>query len=166
MPDQRAGLDQGGGIPVGAMLQTEIPGIFAAGDVAQHDHPIFGPIRVEHYDNALKQGAAAARNMLGTDAVFDDTHWFWSDQFEHNLQYVGFAAEWDRFVVRGSLEERRFVGFYVRDGVVKAVVGVYRGRDVRRAAGLVRAARPVDLGALQDEDVDLKKLSRSLASTD
>jgi len=155
------------GVVVDEYLRATAPDVFAAGDVANHLHPVFGRrIRVEHYDNALKQGAAAARNMLGTDAVFDDTHWFWSDQFEHNLQYVGFAAEWDRFVVRGSLEERRFVGFYVRDGVVKVVVGVDRGRDVRRAAGLVRAARPVDLGALQDEDVDLKKLSRSLASTD
>jgi 3-phenylpropionate/trans-cinnamate dioxygenase ferredoxin reductase subunit len=142
-------------------------GVFAAGDVANHLHPVFRRrVRVEHFDNALKQGAAAARNMLGQEVVFDDPHWFWSDQFEHNLQYVGFAETWDEFVVRGSLEERTFVGFYLRAGVVLAVVGVGRGRDVRRATGLVKAGRPVDPEALRDEDVDLKTLSRSLTSPD
>jgi 3-phenylpropionate/trans-cinnamate dioxygenase ferredoxin reductase subunit len=96
--------------------------------------------------------------MLGHDAVFDDPHWFWSDQYGHNLQYLGHAVDYDRFVVRGSLEERRFLGFYVRDGVVDGVIGVDRGRDVRRTAGLVRSRRPVDLRALADEDVDVRSL--------
>ena len=66
------GLDQPGGIPVGPTLETAIPGVFAAGDVARHDHPVFGPVRVEHFDNALKMGQTVARNMLGAGEVFDD----------------------------------------------------------------------------------------------
>ena len=61
------GLDQGGGIPVGPALETGVAGVFAAGDVARHDHPVFGSIRVEHYDNAIKMGEHVANAMLGSD---------------------------------------------------------------------------------------------------
>ena len=153
------------GIPVDRFCATNVAGVYAAGDVANHDHPLFGRrLRVEHWDNALKQGAAAARNMMGNETVFDDPHWFWSDQYEYNLQYMGFAAEWDEFIVRGSLEERDFLGFYVKDGVVDAVVGVNRGRDVRRSAGLVRSRQRMDPAILRDEGVDLKQLAQSLSS--
>ena len=151
------------GILVDEHTRTNVPGVYAAGDVANHVHPLFGRrLRVEHFDNAIKQGAAAARNILGRDAVFDDPHWFWSDQYEHNLQFLGHAPAWDEFVVRGKLEDRRFVGFYMRDGLVDGVVGLDRGRDVRRAAGLIRARMPVDLELLRDEDVDLKQLGAKL----
>ena len=76
------GLDQGSGIPVEPTLETAVPGVFAIGDVAHHDHPVFGPVRVEHFDNAVKMGVAAARNVLGAGEVFDDPHWFWSDQYD------------------------------------------------------------------------------------
>ncbi|HEX8099341.1 MAG TPA: FAD-dependent oxidoreductase [Actinomycetota bacterium] len=152
------------GILVDEHCRTSVSDVFAAGDVANHVHPLFGRrMRVEHYDNALKQGAAAARNMMGTPTVFDDPHWFWSDQFDVNLQYMGYATEWDELVVRGSLEDRNFVGFYVKDGLVDAVVGMNRGRDVRRSAGLIRSRKPVDSAALRDEDVDLKELGKRLA---
>ncbi len=95
------------GVVVDERCRTNVEGIFAAGDVANHYHPVFGRrLRVEHWDNALKQGAVAALNMLGKDEAFDDPHWFWSDQYEHNLQYVGHAIAWDEVVVRGSLEGR------------------------------------------------------------
>jgi 3-phenylpropionate/trans-cinnamate dioxygenase ferredoxin reductase subunit len=103
--------------------------------------------------------------MLGGAKPFDDTHWFWSDQFEHELQYVGFASRWDRLIVRGSLEARSFLAFYLHDGVVKAVAGLGPGRNVRRAAGLVRLQRPVDPDRLRDEDQDLKALTRELSET-
>jgi 3-phenylpropionate/trans-cinnamate dioxygenase ferredoxin reductase component len=151
------------GILVDEFCQTSVENVYAAGDVANHYHPLFNRrMRVEHYDNALKQGAAAARNMMGTATVFDDPHWFWSDQFDVNLQYMGFATDWDELVIRGSLEDRNFVGFYVKSGVVDAVVGMNRGRDVRRSAGLIRSRRPVDPAVLRDEDMDLKRLSESV----
>ena len=78
----RSPLTEDGGIPVDPTLQTEVPGIWAAGDVASHDHPVFGQLRVEHFDNAIKMGETAARNMLGAGRVHDDPHWFWSDQYD------------------------------------------------------------------------------------
>jgi 3-phenylpropionate/trans-cinnamate dioxygenase ferredoxin reductase component len=151
------------GVQVNEFCQTNVENVYAAGDVANHYHPLFNRrMRVEHYDNALKQGAAAARNLMGTATVFDDPHWFWSDQYDVNLQYMGFATDWDELVVRGSLEDRNFVGFYVKSGLVDAVVGMNRGRDVRRSAGLIRSRRPVDPVVLRDEDRDLKKLSESV----
>jgi 3-phenylpropionate/trans-cinnamate dioxygenase ferredoxin reductase subunit len=154
------------GIVVDQWCRTTNPTVYSAGDVANHYHPVFGRrVRVEHWDNALKQGAAAARSMIA-DAEgrqpepFDDPHWFWSDQFEHNLQYLGFAPEWDELVVRGSMDERNFVAFYMKDGLVKAAVGVNRGREVRRSAGMIKARRRVDPAQLKDENVDLRSLGK------
>jgi 3-phenylpropionate/trans-cinnamate dioxygenase ferredoxin reductase component len=164
---ERAGLEIEDGVVVDELCRASAPNVFAAGDVAAHWHPLFGRrLRVEHWDNALKQGAAAARNMLGRNEPFDDPHWFWSDQYEHNLQYLGFAPEWNELVIRGSLEDRSFTAFYMVDEVVKAVVSMDRPKDVRRSVGLVRAQLPVALSALRDEDVDLKKLGQSLRASE
>ncbi len=160
-----AGLPVDNGILVNERLETNVPGVFAAGDVANHEHPVFGRrIRVEHFDNASRMGAAAAGNMLGRGASFDDAHWFWSDQYEHTIDHAGFAPEWDQVVVRGSVEERDFVAFYLKDGLLRAAFGVDRGRDVRRARDLIRAGRPVDPERLRDPEVDLKKLASDLAA--
>jgi 3-phenylpropionate/trans-cinnamate dioxygenase ferredoxin reductase subunit len=110
--------------------------------------------------------------MLGSTAPYDYIHTFWSDQYEHKLEYAGHATEWDDFVIRGSLEERRLVGFYLRDGQVLAAVGLDRGgdpeldADSEMAAGarLVAArARPAP-GELADESVDLWSLARRALS--
>jgi len=154
-----AGLEVGDGVLVDAELRTSAEDVFAAGDVACHLHPLFGRIRVEHWDNALKQGAAAAGAMLGRGEPFDDVHWFWTDQYEHELQMAGVAHAWDELVVRGSLEDRTFVAFYLQRGIVRAVAGLGRPKDVRRARPLIRAGRPVDRAALRDEDVDLRRLA-------
>jgi 3-phenylpropionate/trans-cinnamate dioxygenase ferredoxin reductase subunit len=153
------GLDQGGGIPVGPTLETEVAGVFAAGDVARHDHPVFGPIRVEHYDNAIKMGEHVAQAMLGSSAVFDDPHWFWSDQYDSRIEMAGFAPTWSRMVVRGSLEERSFCAFLLDDGgVVRSTVSLDRKRDVRRSFGLISAQVAPDPAVLSDPDVDLRTL--------
>ena len=155
------------GILVDSMCRTNVPGIFAAGDVANHLHPLFGRIRVEHYNNAEKQGAAAASSMLGPGTEYGYLHTFWSDQYEHKLEYAGHVREWDRFVVRGSAKDRKLIGFYLTDGVLRAAVGLNRGGDpeldgegeMAAAAGLIaRQARP-DPRELADEDVDLRDLS-------
>src|SRR5204863_9599970 len=120
-----------------AYLRTTAPNVFAAGDVANHDHPVFGRrLRVEHWDNALKSGAAAARNMLDEEVPYADPHWFWSDQYDVEIQYAGHALRWNRIVIRGSLADRNFLAFYVDEGIVRGVLGMNRGRDVRRAMGL------------------------------
>jgi 3-phenylpropionate/trans-cinnamate dioxygenase ferredoxin reductase subunit len=154
-----SGIAVDNGIVVDATLATNAPGVWAVGDVARHDHPVFGPVRIEHFDNALKMGPAAARNMLGAGAAFDDPHWFWSDQYEMNLQMAGFAPSWDQLVFRGSLQDRSFTAFYLSDGVLRSALSVNRPRDVRRAMPLIRAAVRPDPAALRDEDVDLRTLA-------
>ena len=117
---QGAGIAIDNGILVDAACRTSVPDVFAAGDVANHLHPLFGRIRVEHYNNAEKQGAAAARSMLGSDTGYGYLHTFWSDQYEDKLEYAGHARTWDRFVVRGSLQQRKLIGFYLEGGVFRA----------------------------------------------
>jgi 3-phenylpropionate/trans-cinnamate dioxygenase ferredoxin reductase subunit len=160
---------QANGILVDESCRTSAPDVYAAGDVANHLHPVFGRVRVEHYNNAEKQGAAAARSMLGSATPYGYIHSFWSDQYEHKLEYVGHAATWDEFVVRGSLEEGRLVGFYLLKGMVQAAVGLDRGGDpeldrdseMAACALLVAAqARPAR-GVLADERVDLWSLGNA-----
>jgi len=151
-------IDAGAAIVVDAELRTNVPNVYAAGDVVRHDHPVFGPMRVEHFDNAMKMGEAAARNMLGADKPYDDPHWFWSDQYDANLQVSGFAPKWDERVVRGSLEERSFAEFYLVDGVLRQVVTLNWKRDARRALRLISAGARPDQKHLADPDVDLRTL--------
>ncbi len=164
LEDSGVALDNG--VMVDARCRTNVPGIFAAGDVANHMHPLFGHIRVEHYNNAEKQGAAAARSMLGSEAAYGYLHTFWSDQYEHKLEYVGHVRKWDCFVVRGSAKDKKLVGFYLSGGVLGAAVGLNRGGDPEldeygelAAAGrlIAKQARP-DPRALADEDTDLGQL--------
>ena len=159
-------IAQDNGILADELCRTSAADVYAAGDVANQLHPLFGRVRVEHYNNGEKQGAAAARSMLGSTAPYDYIHSFWSDQYEHKIEYVGHVAKWDDFVVRGSVDEGQLVGFYLVDGVVKAAVGLDRGGDpeldrdsemaacVRLVAGRARPAR----GVLVDERTDLWSL--------
>jgi 3-phenylpropionate/trans-cinnamate dioxygenase ferredoxin reductase subunit len=156
-------IEQSGGVLVDELCRTSAPDLYAAGDVANHQHPLFGRLRVEHYNNAEKQGRAAARSMLGATDPYDYVHTFWSDQYEHKLEYAGHATEWDEFVVRGSLEERRLLGFYLRGGIVTAAVGLDRGGDpeldldseMAAAARLVGLRARVSADVLADEALDL-----------
>jgi 3-phenylpropionate/trans-cinnamate dioxygenase ferredoxin reductase component len=159
-------IAQENGILVDELCRTSAADVYAAGDVANHLHPVFGRVRVEHYNNAEKQGAAAGRLMLGSTTPYDYIHSFWSDQYEHKIEYVGHATSWDDFAVRGSLEEGRLVGFYLSAGVVRAAVGLDRGgdpeldRDSEMAACarlVAQRARP-GRGLLSDEQVDLWSL--------
>jgi 3-phenylpropionate/trans-cinnamate dioxygenase ferredoxin reductase subunit len=163
-----AGADVDGGVLVDEYCRTSLPNIHAAGDVTNHRHPVFGRLRVEHWNNADQQGRAAARSMLGTAAPYDYMHSFWSDQYEHKLEYVGFAPEWERLVFRGQPASRKFLGFYMKEGLVRAAVGLNRGGDpedpeaegeLKAAAELIRARVAVDPARLADEDVPLDRLT-------
>jgi 3-phenylpropionate/trans-cinnamate dioxygenase ferredoxin reductase subunit len=160
-------IAQDNGILADELCRTSAADVYVAGDVANHLHPLFGRVRVEHFNNAEKQGAAAARSMLGSADPYDYIHSFWSDQYEHKIEYVGHAAKWDEFVVRGSVDEGKLVGFYLVDGVLRAAVGLDRGGDpeldsdseMAACARLVAArARPAR-GLLADERADLWSLA-------
>ncbi len=151
------GLDNG--VIVDEFLETPISGVFAAGDVANHYHPIFRRhIRLEHWQNAVRQGAAAARNMLGQRTAYEEIPWFWSDQYETNVQYVGFHTTWDELVIRGRLDSRSYLACYVKDGRIDSAVALNRGRDIRRILPLIRSRAIVDIARLTDEHLDLRTL--------
>ena len=159
-----AGAAVDNGVLVDERCRTSLPDVYAAGDVANHLHPIFGRLRVEHWNNAFQQGRAAARSMLGREEPYDYLHSFWSDQYEHVIEYVGFAASWDRLVFRGRPESRKFLGFYLKEGIVRAAVGLDRGGDpedpkgeseLKLVARLIRDHVPVEPAKLADDDVDL-----------
>lgn len=157
-----SGVRVDNGVVVDEYCQTNVRGIYAAGDVANHYHPLFKRrIRVEHWQNAIKQGAAAARNMLGRNEAYDEVHWFWSDQYDANLQYAGFHITWEQLVVRGCLGSASFLACYVNDGRIDAAVALNRPKDLRRVMPLIKARRPVDLERLRDESVDLRSLLAS-----
>ena len=157
-----SGIQVDNGVVVDEYCQTNVGGIYAAGDVANHYHPVFDRrIRVEHWQNAIKQGAAAARNMLGKRIAYDEIHWFWSDQYDANLQYAGFHTKWEQLVVRGRLDSGSFLACYVNEGRIDAAVGLNRAKDVRRVMPLIKSRRAVDLEQLGDEGVDLRSLHAS-----
>jgi 3-phenylpropionate/trans-cinnamate dioxygenase ferredoxin reductase subunit len=159
---------QQNGILADELCRASVPDVYVAGDAANQLHPLFGRIRVEHYNNAEKQGVAAARSMLGSTTPYDYVHSFWSDQYQHKIEYVGHVATWDEFVVRGSVDEGKLVGFYLVDGIIRAAVGLDRGGDPEldldgEMAACVRLvatrARPAP-GVLADERTDLWSLAR------
>jgi 3-phenylpropionate/trans-cinnamate dioxygenase ferredoxin reductase subunit len=147
-----------GGIVVDAALRTNVADVFAIGDVARHDHPTFGPIRVEHYDNALKMGAHVAGTMLGGDEPFDDPHWFWSDQYDADIQMAGFAFTWDEIVIRGNMEKREFAAFLLKDGVLLSTFAMNRPKDVRRSMKPIKVKARPTRQQLEDPEFDLRAL--------
>jgi 3-phenylpropionate/trans-cinnamate dioxygenase ferredoxin reductase subunit len=155
------------GILVDERCQTNVPDVFAAGDVANVQHPVFGRVRVEHYNNAERQGRALARAMLGDPKPYDYIYSFWSDQYEHKLEYVGYARSWERIVLRGSYESRHFLAFYLTQGVLQAVCGLNRGGDpeieadseLRACQRLIGRRAHLAEATLADERVDLRELA-------
>jgi 3-phenylpropionate/trans-cinnamate dioxygenase ferredoxin reductase subunit len=149
----------GGGIVTDEHLRTSAPGIYAAGDVASAWHPHYQRhLRVEHWANALNQGAAAGANAVGRGEPYTRLPYFFSDQYDLGMEYVGYADADDEVAVRGDLAGREFVAFYHRDGIIKAAMNVNVwdvGDDLR---ALIGAGRPVDLARLTDPDVALAEV--------
>jgi 3-phenylpropionate/trans-cinnamate dioxygenase ferredoxin reductase subunit len=161
-----SGIALDNGILVDAQCRTNAPDIYAAGDVANVLHPVFGRVRVEHFNNAEQQGRAVARAVLGAPAAYDYIYSFWSDQYEHKLEYVGFTKRWDRLVVRGRDDSKRFLAFYLSQGALQAAFGFNRGGDpelepdseLRACQALIRGRTQLEEDALADENVSLWSL--------
>jgi 3-phenylpropionate/trans-cinnamate dioxygenase ferredoxin reductase component len=152
-----AGLEIGdsGGAIVDSRLQSAVPGVFAAGDIADYDSVIHHRrIRIEHWDVAFNQGRTAALNMLGRDRPHDVVPYFFSDLADWaSLEYVGPADEWDREIVRGSLEDGEFSLWYVQAGRVVAALSVGRSDDLDTARRLISSGEV--LGERADQLADL-----------
>ena len=159
---QNSDLETDNGIIVDEYCETNVPGIYAAGDVASWWHPDLGRrIRVEHWDNAINQAAAAARNMLDRQESYSPVLYFWSDQYDCNLQYVGEAHDWDNMLYRGDPKDRKFSAFFIKDGLVQATFSVNSFRDINASRRLIADKVPIDEKQLVDPDVNLRKLGAS-----
>jgi 3-phenylpropionate/trans-cinnamate dioxygenase ferredoxin reductase subunit len=134
-----------GGIAVDATLRSSDPDVYAAGDVAAHDHPKYGRrVRVEHWANAKDQGLHVAGNLLGAEAPYELRPFFFSDQYDLGCEYRGFAdPAKDRLVVRGDLASREFTAFWLRDGAVAAAMNVNQWDDGDALQELVDTGRHV-----------------------
>jgi 3-phenylpropionate/trans-cinnamate dioxygenase ferredoxin reductase subunit len=156
---ERAGLRVDNGILVDEQLHAA-DGVWAAGDVANADHPLFGRIRIEHWAEALNQGLLAGRNLAGAGDRYHRVPYFFSDQFDLSLSYLGHVREWDELVVRGSQEvaDPKFVAWYLRDGTPRAalIVNDWDAEDPVRE--VIRRAEPVAPDRLADQGVDLGDL--------
>lgn len=152
-------LGDSGGVAVDSCLQTTVPGIFAAGDIAEYDSPVHGRrLRVEHWDVAFNQGKTAALNMLGHNQPHDVVPYFFSDLSDWaSLEYVGPASDWDQEVVRGSIDDDEFSIWYLRNGRVAAALAVGRSADLAHAARLISSHGDVSaqIGELEDVSSDL-----------
>jgi 3-phenylpropionate/trans-cinnamate dioxygenase ferredoxin reductase subunit len=162
---QAAGLKVDNGVRVDAGLCSSDPHIYAAGDVASAYHPVLGQhIRVEHWSNALNQGPAAGKSMLGQDIAYDRVPYFFTDQYDLGMEYSGYVEPdgYARVVFRGDVPGREFIAFWL-DGADRVLAGmnvnVWDVTDPIQA--LVRAARPVDPEALADPSADLGSLAGS-----
>jgi 3-phenylpropionate/trans-cinnamate dioxygenase ferredoxin reductase subunit len=161
-----AGLEIGDGVVVDERLRASAPGVFAAGDVASARHRRYGrPVRVEHWANALHQGAAAGRAMLDRGLPFERLPSFFSDQYDLGLEYVGLHAPEDRLVLRGRLEDRRFHAFWLDAGDrVTAAMHVNEWDATKVFEQLVGRDAPVDPARLAAEAVPLDDLVASPAA--
>ncbi|MER5945198.1 FAD-dependent oxidoreductase [Streptomyces sp. NPDC001904] len=163
---ESAGLDlvdreHGGGIAVDAALRTSDPDIFAAGDVAGLQHPLYSRrLRVEHWANALNGGPAAARAMLGQDVTYDRVPYFFSDQYDLGLEYSGWAppGSYDQVVIRGDAGKREFIAFWLSDGQVLAGMNVNVWDVTDPVQQLIRTGVRPDTERLSDPSVPLTDL--------
>ena len=149
------------GIAVDESLKSSDDDIYAVGDIAAAEHPLFGvPIRTEHWANALKQPAVAAAGMLGTPGTYDELPYFFTDQFDLGMEYVGYAPQYQLAVTRGDLEKREFTMFWLdnRHRVLAGMnVNIWEGLDDIKQ--LIRSRRTVDAEALADPSVSLAALA-------
>jgi len=167
---ETAGVRVDNGVLVDEHLEASVPGVFAAGDVANARHPFYGRhIRVEHWANALKQGPVAARAMLGKPASYDEIPYFFSDQYESGMEYSGYATEWDEVVFRGEVAAHEFVAFWLKDRRLVAGLNMNVWDASEPIRELIRSRRSLDPRDLVDPTVPLSGLAEAepaLAGTD
>lgn len=157
---EAAGIACEAGVLVDELGRTSAPEVYAAGDCARFWSPLFeARVRVEHFQTANHHGAAVGRVMAGDERPFSEVPWFWSDQYDLHIQYVGAGLPWDRTVVRGRLGEPPFTVFYLEGERLRAALGVNDARTVIQARRLLERRLEVGPDRLQDPSVDLKALA-------
>jgi len=154
-----AGLECAGGVVVDAHCRTSDPDILAAGDVTVTPSAWAGrPIRLESWQNAQEQAIAAARSVLGIEVTYEPLPWFWSHQYDMNLQIYGIPSPSHRTVVRGQPNSGSFMMFFLDEDRVQAVLGPNATRDLRFARRLIERQKPVSAERIADTEIPMSKL--------
>jgi 3-phenylpropionate/trans-cinnamate dioxygenase ferredoxin reductase component len=149
---------EGGGVRVDEALRAA-EGVYCGGDIALHQHPVLGrAIRVEHWEVAKNQGRGIAANITGGDRPYTKLPYFWSDQYDVNMEYRGNASGDDHAVWRGDRDALTFSVFYIRDGLIDGVVSMNDSKTNEVGGKLIEGRRPVSESALADMGVDLAEL--------
>jgi 3-phenylpropionate/trans-cinnamate dioxygenase ferredoxin reductase subunit len=155
-----AGLAVDNGIITDEFLATSAPDVYAAGDVANALHPAYGQrVRLEHWSAALNQGPVAAKNMLGQSVPYDKIPFFYSDQYEHSMEWRGWAPSFDEVVFRGDRESGQFLAFWLQGGRVVAAMNANIWDAADKIEALLRSRATVRRDKLADPDVDLASLT-------
>jgi 3-phenylpropionate/trans-cinnamate dioxygenase ferredoxin reductase component len=151
---EQAGMETNSGVVTDRFLETSVPGIYAAGDIAEYDSVVHERrIRIEHWDVAFNHGKYAALNMLGKQAEYDVVPYFWSDLADWtSMEYVGPATDWDAVWWRGRREEGNFTAWYVKAGRIAGALTVGRSDDIAVAARLLK--EKTDVSRLRDRIED------------
>jgi 3-phenylpropionate/trans-cinnamate dioxygenase ferredoxin reductase subunit len=156
-----AGIEVDGGILVDELGRTSVPDVYAAGDATRFWSPLFDErIRVEHFQTAQRHGFAVGRAMAGMGAPFAEAPWFWSDQYDVNVQYAGAGLAWDETVTRGTFGKPPFSVFYLRRGSVIGVAGINDHHTVSRARHAMEAGATISPRQLADPAFDLRRALR------
>ena len=154
---EAAGLKTNNGLVVDEHCRTSNEHIFAAGDCTNHPNPILNRrLRLESVPNAMEQGRVAASNMLGGSKSYASMPWFWSDQYEHKLQMVGFSKDSDQSIIRGDMASKSFTVFYLKDDSIVAADSVNNPKEFMASKHLV--GKKASIEALADTSVELKTL--------
>jgi 3-phenylpropionate/trans-cinnamate dioxygenase ferredoxin reductase subunit len=158
---EAAGLDVDNGVLVDAALRTSDPDIFAVGDIANELHPTLGKrVRVEHWANALNQPATAATGMLGKNAAYDELPYFYTDQYDLGMEYIGYVEPdgYDRVIFRGDVDAREFIAFWLADNKILAGMNVNIWDVIDPIKALIQSGRAVDPDRLSNPDVPLDEV--------
>ena len=154
---EAAGLKTNNGLVVDEHCRTSNEHIFAAGDCTNHPNPILNRrLRLESVPNAMEQGRVAASNMLGGAKSYASMPWFWSDQYEHKLQMVGFSKDSDQSIIRGDMASKSFTVFYLKDDSIIAADSVNNPKEFMASKQLV--GKKASIEALADTSIELKTL--------
>jgi NADPH-dependent 2,4-dienoyl-CoA reductase/sulfur reductase-like enzyme len=156
-----AGIETRDGIIVDQFGRSSDAAVFAAGDVTRHLNPLLGRhVRLEAWQNAQNQGIAVAKIIAGGEQAFSEVPWFWTDQYETNLQMAGAPDKWDSVIFRGEPTDPGFTIFQLQDGKVVAAVTVNNARDMRFGRSLIQSGKIVDPALLGDKTTKLQDLLR------
>lgn len=156
---EEAGLDIDNGVVVDEQGRTSDPDIFAAGDLTNHPNSLLGRrIRLESWENAQNQGRAAAKAMADQGEEYAEIPWFWSDQFDANIQMIGLPESWEQLATRGDIVANEFITFYLKDGKIDGAISVNNPRDIRMAKRLMQSGKQVSADDLSNPDIKLQAL--------